>query len=205
MTIDSTEGHSGRRGGAQSMNVVNEFGLYTLVISSRKPEAKKFKRWITHDVIPSIRKTGSYSINEGDNATKELSVVKFVADDLRVSDASRLDMYKRYCNDKGIPTSFLPNYELNGSRQLCSATDLLKKYEIGLSAVKFNQLLINTGYLEERKRPSTKNPEKEKKFKALTEKGLKYGENAISPHNQKEVQPLYYEDSFMELYKEVTS
>ncbi|WP_226895225.1 Bro-N domain-containing protein [Oceanobacillus oncorhynchi] len=39
---------------------VNEFGLYNLVLSSRKPEAKQFKRWVTHEVIPSIRKTGSY-------------------------------------------------------------------------------------------------------------------------------------------------
>ncbi len=61
MTIDSTEGHVGKRGGAQSMNIVNEPGLYTLVLSSRKPEAKAFKRWITHEVIPSIRKTGAYS------------------------------------------------------------------------------------------------------------------------------------------------
>lgn len=42
------------------MNCVNEPGLYTLVLSSRKPEAKLFKRWITHDVIPSIRKHGAY-------------------------------------------------------------------------------------------------------------------------------------------------
>lgn len=40
--------------------IVNEFGLYSLVLSSRKPEAKQFKRWITHEVIPQIRKTGSY-------------------------------------------------------------------------------------------------------------------------------------------------
>ena len=48
-------------GGKQSMNVVNESGLYTLILGSRKPEAKQFKRWITHDVIPSIRKFGFYS------------------------------------------------------------------------------------------------------------------------------------------------
>ena len=42
------------------MTVVNEPGLYTLLLSSRKPEAKAFKRWITHDVIPMIRKTGGY-------------------------------------------------------------------------------------------------------------------------------------------------
>lgn len=47
-------------GGKQEMATVNEYGLYSLVLSSRKPEAKKFKRWITHDVIPQIRKTGQY-------------------------------------------------------------------------------------------------------------------------------------------------
>lgn len=40
--------------------IVNEAGLYSLILGSRKPEAKAFKRWITHDVIPAIRKTGGY-------------------------------------------------------------------------------------------------------------------------------------------------
>ena len=44
------------------MLCVNESGLYSLILGSRKPEAKTFKRWITHEVIPSIRKTGSYAI-----------------------------------------------------------------------------------------------------------------------------------------------
>ena len=48
-------------GGQQDMSVVNESGLYNLVLGSRKPEAKRFKRWITHEVLPSIRKTGSYA------------------------------------------------------------------------------------------------------------------------------------------------
>lgn len=47
-------------GGAQTSTVVNESGLYALVLGSRKPEAKAFKRWITHEVIPSIRKHGAY-------------------------------------------------------------------------------------------------------------------------------------------------
>ena len=47
-------------GGEQKLGIVNEPGLYALVLSSRKPEAKAFKRWITHEVIPSIRKTGGY-------------------------------------------------------------------------------------------------------------------------------------------------
>ena len=50
-------------GGRQEMATVNEYGLYSLVLSSRKPEAKEFKRWITHDVLPALRKTGSYSMS----------------------------------------------------------------------------------------------------------------------------------------------
>ena len=52
--------------GSQSrhMTAVTESGLYSLVLGSRKPEAKAFKRWITHDVIPAIRKTGGYVDNE---------------------------------------------------------------------------------------------------------------------------------------------
>lgn len=55
-TVSLTEGIPGN----PNKTIVNEPGLYALVLSSRKPEAKKFKRWITHDVIPSIRKTGGY-------------------------------------------------------------------------------------------------------------------------------------------------
>ena len=47
-------------GGVQEMASVNEPGLYTLVLSSRKPEARAFKRWVTHEVIPAIRRTGGY-------------------------------------------------------------------------------------------------------------------------------------------------
>ena len=51
-------------GGTQKMTAVTESGLYSLVLGSRKPEAKAFKRWITHDVLPTIRKTGGYVSDE---------------------------------------------------------------------------------------------------------------------------------------------
>ena len=47
-------------GGKQDMLIVSEPGLYSLILRSRKPEAKAFKRWIVHEVIPSIRRTGGY-------------------------------------------------------------------------------------------------------------------------------------------------
>lgn len=55
-TLVSIEGASN----GLPVNAVNEPGLYALILGSRKPEAKAFKRWITHEVIPSIRKTGGY-------------------------------------------------------------------------------------------------------------------------------------------------
>lgn len=51
----------GRQG---ETNIVNEPGLYTLILGSRKPEAKQFKRWVTHEVIPAIRKHGAYMTSE---------------------------------------------------------------------------------------------------------------------------------------------
>ena len=47
-------------GGEQKVSIISESGLYSLILRSRKPEAKAFKRWVTHEVIPSIRKYGAY-------------------------------------------------------------------------------------------------------------------------------------------------
>lgn len=59
-TVVLTDGNRGN----PNMTIVNEPGLYTLVLGSRKPEAKAFKRWITHEVIPMIRKHGAYMTPE---------------------------------------------------------------------------------------------------------------------------------------------
>lgn len=49
--------------GAQEMTIINESGLYTVILRSDKPEAKPFRKWVTSKVLPAIRKTGSYSAN----------------------------------------------------------------------------------------------------------------------------------------------
>ena len=54
-------------GGTQEMTVVNESGLYAVILRSDKQQAKPFRKWITSEVIPSIRKTGSYSVNQTDS------------------------------------------------------------------------------------------------------------------------------------------
>lgn len=57
-TVAITDGNRGN----PNTNVINEAGLYKLTFKSRKPAAKEFTRWVTHEVLPAIRKTGSYSL-----------------------------------------------------------------------------------------------------------------------------------------------
>jgi len=54
-------------GGPQSVAIVSEPGLYSLILRSRRPEAKAFKRWVVHEVLPSIRRTGSYAVGGNDS------------------------------------------------------------------------------------------------------------------------------------------
>lgn len=131
-----------------------------------------------------------------------LQGVKFLSDDLKLAESSRLFMYSGAFTEFGLPTSFLPHYEDNGSRERCSATELLERNNCGMRAAKFNQLMISAGYMELKERMSSKGGTKE--YKVLTDKGLEYGVNLISDKNQKESQPYYYADTFMDLFDTVT-
>jgi len=62
--------------GNQMVAIVNEPGLYSLIFKSRKPEAKQFKRWVTHTVLPSIRKTGGYIYGEENCESEEELVLR---------------------------------------------------------------------------------------------------------------------------------
>lgn len=65
-------------GGNQNLTFINESGLYHLIFISRKPEAKAIRRWVTGTVLPSIRRTGSYSVsNELPESTNRLPLPKF--------------------------------------------------------------------------------------------------------------------------------
>jgi prophage antirepressor-like protein len=67
-TLITSEG-----GQSRPANIINEPGLYSLILRSRKPQAKAFKRWITHEVIPSLRQTGSYSLTPAAPALPDMA------------------------------------------------------------------------------------------------------------------------------------
>ena len=68
MTLQNQRSHSGQRGGAQSYNIINESGLYKLTFRSNKAQAIEFTRWVTHEVLPSIRRSGMYLSDEAAEA-----------------------------------------------------------------------------------------------------------------------------------------
>ena len=113
---------------------------------------------------------------------------------LKVNEASRILMMHKAYKSLGVNTSFLPNYTEEDITH--SLTELLAKHNVDMSARKFNQLLIQNDIVEVKTRKSTKGI---KTYKALTNKGLKYGKNLVNPNNQKETQPHYFDNTFEEL------
>lgn len=83
-------------GGEQNMNIINEFGFYVLVLGSRKPEAKRFKRWVTHEVLPAIRRTGAYSVQ---NATPPTTPQRTLTTDDYIRAASIIST----CRNERLP------------------------------------------------------------------------------------------------------
>lgn len=61
-------------GGTQQVSIINESGLYSLILRSRKPEAKKFKKWVTAEILPSIRKTGGYMTTRPEETPEQIMV-----------------------------------------------------------------------------------------------------------------------------------
>ena len=185
--------------------------FYRLAMKARNETAERFQALVADEIIPSIRRTGFYSTGRGlaDRTKLEMEImgVKAIADHLRMDDASILAMYERLYEDKGLSTSFIPEYADAGNHVAMSLTELLRKNGCDIKSAAFNKMLVADGYLEDRERTSSKKDEDGnvvmKKFKVLTDKGLAYGKNVVSRHNTRETQPLYFEDTFMDLYGKV--
>lgn len=193
-------------GREQQAIFVNEDGLYDAILDSRKPEARAYRKWITGEVLPSIRKTGGYSVLGCATLNPQLQFVQTqiylaeaISRNLRLNEASRLGMYQSIAEPYRLA---IPQYV--ESRGVTKALkDLLEDMHSPYSAIKFNQMLEAQGYIETKTRPSIGGSIK--RFKSITDKGLAYGENLQSPRNQKETQPHWYADRFAELYRTVTT
>ncbi|HBM5754079.1 TPA: phage antirepressor [Enterococcus faecium] len=121
----------------RNMTIINESGLYSLILKSKLPSAKKFKRWVTSEVLPQIRKHGMYATDELLNnpdllievATKlkEERTLRLIAEQQVNELQPKADYYDRILNNKGLVT----------------VSTIAKNY--GMSAVSFNKLLHELG------------------------------------------------------------
>ena len=127
-----------------------------------------------------------------DDFEKKLKTASFLASYLNLSDASKLLIAQAIAQPFGLP---LPEY-VSSKGVHHSASELLKKHGVGMSVVKFNEKLVEKGYLVEATRKGTS---KLHKFKVISGKGLEYGENVVSPKNQNDTQPHWYDEKFEEL------
>lgn len=182
--------------GNRGVNIINESGLYNAILGSKKPEAKPFKKWVTSEVLPSIRKTGQYlSKPVVEPLTPQLQIAKAAAEILNMSETSKIRMLEVIGKETGVSTAFLPKY--TDEQAVQSLTELLRDNGVNLSAVKANVILNELGILQQLERKSSKGSVK--KFWSITDLGAKFGKNETSPQNPRETQPLWYRAMFPEL------
>ncbi len=129
-------------GGKQNLPVVNESGLYSLIFGSKLDTAKDFKHWVTHDVLPSIRKTGSYTVKDAPHDSP-LDKAKFLHE--MAKDYSDIPDYKQildaYAVKEVVGTFALPLPE--ASKEDFSAGDLGKM--LGVTANKIGSIANKHG------------------------------------------------------------
>ena len=141
--------------GNPNVTVVNEPGLYTLVLGSRKPEAKAFKRWITHEVIPDIRQYGMYATSDfldkalgnPDNWIRmltEYSAVKKENETLKLKTVEQKEVIETQNNQITLMKPKATYYDLVlQTKNAVNITTIAKDY--GLSAVTLNKKLHDYG------------------------------------------------------------
>ena len=166
--------------------------------SEKGKEARKY--FIECEKIAKGETNVNKYISEVDNAKAEMGLVREIADILNLNDSSKLQLLGNVLDNHNLPSNLLPTYT-DSKGILKSATELLKVYSPGISARKFNKIMLDKGLLREVERKSTKDNTKIKKFKNLV--NTEFGENQVNPNNPKETQPMYYEEKFEELLKEL--
>lgn len=193
----------------EDVTIFTEAGYLMLVKSFNDDLAWQVQRQLVNRYF---RKTGSYSAGQQRQQTltrnqvaASILLLRSAKEDLSLAPSAVLGGYQKLEAQLGVP-GLLPAYAVDdggdsagSSRPTNSATWLLKQHGEKMSASKFNAVVTQLGFLEEKSRKSSKAEGGIKHYKSITSAGLAYGKNATSPANQKETQPLWYEDSFADL------
>ena len=125
--------------GKQKMTLINESGLYALILSSKLESAKKFKKWVTSEVLPSIRKNGGYIYGQENMSEDELLSRALILANSRILS---LESKNEQLEEEKQDVTFLSELFV-GLKDRWLTTEIANYY--GMSAVKFNKLLFMIG------------------------------------------------------------
>lgn len=141
--------------GIQDMVVINESGVYSLVFRSKLPNAKKFKRWVTSEVLPSIRKTGSYSMQVSEKDLLALKVLNATNSTQRLTALSEYTecikepLIKTIEQQSSVISEQQPKVEYHDNvihkKDLINTSAIAK--DLGISATKLNKILHANGII----------------------------------------------------------
>lgn len=126
-------------GQKRNVTVINESGLYSLILSSKLDSAKRFKRWVTSEVLPSIRKNGGYIYGQENMSEDELLSRALILANSRILS---LESKNEQLEEEKQDVTFLSELFV-GSKDRWLTTEIANYY--GMSAVKFNKLLFMIG------------------------------------------------------------
>ena len=199
--------HTEMGGQVRAVQIIPERDLYRLVMKSKLPAAEQFEEWVVGQVLPSIRKTGTFSA-QGPNNSKivgELAILECFDRLLKPAPSSKMMMLAQIAANNGLDAKFLPGYAVDAASDAAggssmptkAVTALIKENNISSTAPGFNRALAAHGFLKVMQRKNSKGVSVD--FWSVTEKGLQYGKNLTSPQCPRETQPHWYVDRFLEL------
>lgn len=197
--------------GVQAMTYIDEGNLYRLTMRSRKAAAQRFEAWVCDDVLPAIRTTGGYQLpsaapeNDLSQLKAETALFECAASLLNMSESGKVTGLRYIGNRHGLDTGFLPAYVVDAapdavegsSMETKPVTALLFAHGVAMTAIQFNARLEQAGMLATRER--NRKGGGVKRFKTVTQKGLRYGKNITSPANPRETTPHWYVERFGDL------
>ena len=144
-------------GGEQQMLTISEAGLYSLVLRSRKPEAKAFKRWVTHEVLPSIRKTGRYIAGQESMTPEQMVKASMQWLEARISEQEQqIELQNEMINVMRPKALFADAVSMSAtSIPIGDLAKVLKRGGTNIGRNRLMRLMRNDGYLM--KQRSSKN------------------------------------------------
>lgn len=196
---DEKESHTNPNNvcGGQNAWFLTENGMYEVLMQSRKPIAKQFKKGVK-DILKTIRRTGEFKAQPQQSPSQpklsdKIQAAKFLAKFLNLNDASKLQIAKTIADPLGLPT---PDYVMD-EKTVHAAKDLLASHKVKMSSAEFNKILVSKGVVERMTRPGKGG--KTHSWVVIPEKYEKFGQNARNPHAQNQTQALWYDNKFSEL------